>query len=281
MEDLYSLEPLTALSQMNNHYFPPYITLAHVFNAPELWGIKTRTLSQYQLQYVIKGVAEYTIENQTFLTRNGDLIYHLPHKKHSVRTFPGEPYLCISLVFHFGLQPFPIAQFLGESRYIGNFTEFPLEMNLSKLVTLHHQPDPHYALACQSLLLQTIHDLYQWRNQSSQTQGQEKTKGKVILLRNHILKHYDRDLDHNELEKVTGLSRNYIIVKFRALYGMTPFEYLTSVRVSKAKEMVIQTTLSVTEIARLVGYSDVHTFGRMFKKKTGSSISQFCSSLVQ
>lgn len=61
---------------------------------------------------------------------------------------------------------------------------------------------------------------------------------------------------------------------------MTPFEYVVWVRIERAKELVINTNLSVGEIATSVGYADLHTFGRMFKNKTSVSLSQFCSSLV-
>jgi YesN/AraC family two-component response regulator len=59
-----------------------------------------------------------------------------------------------------------------------------------------------------------------------------------------------------------------------------PFQYLTLVRVERAKEWAIQTNLSIREIAALVGFADVHTFGRMFKQQTGISLSQFSNELT-
>ena len=85
---------------------------------------------------------------------------------------------------------------------------------------------------------------------------------------------------HADLERISGLSRNYLILQFKSVYGLTPFDYLSWVRVERAKELAIQHDLTFTEIAERTGYSDVHTFGRMFKKKTGMSLSQYCAAVM-
>ncbi|MCZ8511728.1 helix-turn-helix domain-containing protein [Paenibacillus filicis] len=277
---LHLLEPSETIEQLNECFFPPYITLAHLFNAPKGWGIKTRTLTQYQLQYVLEGKAEYQIEDKSITTKKGDLVYHSPNVHHSVNTVGDEPYICISIVFHFGSSQLPMEKLIGESRYIGNFIEHPIENKLSQLITYYHQPGPQNQIKCQGLLLQLIYDLLQWNQEQSQTKVQEKTKAKMVLIRNYIANNFNKNIQHKDLEEVSGLTRNYIIVKFRKAFGMTPFEYMTLVRIEKAKELAIQTNLSISEISRVIGYTDVHTFGRMFKNKTGASLSQFCSSLV-
>ena len=68
--------------------------------------------------------------------------------------------------------------------------------------------------------------------------------------------------------------------EFKKQFGLTPFQYLTQVRVERAKELTIQTNLSIGKIAAMVGFADVHTFGRMFKQQTGVSLSQFSNSLT-
>lgn len=263
------------------YFHPPYITLAHIFHAPQHWGIPSRVLSSFQFQYVVDGAAEYEIEGRTIITRRGDLIYHSPSQIHEVRTFPNEDYICISILFDFGDTPYPVEQLLGQDRLLGNFAGHAVEKMLTQLITHYHQPGlAHHAL-CQGLLMQIIGELASWRQeQEPKTQGQHKIKTKMVLIRNHIANNFERDIKHQELERLSGLSRNYIIVKFRKAFGMTPFEYLTRVRIERAKELGIQTNMSIGEIANRVGYSDVHTFGRMFKHNMGISFSQFCSSMV-
>ncbi|RAP77449.1 helix-turn-helix transcriptional regulator [Paenibacillus montanisoli] len=263
------------------YFHPPYITLAHLFHAPQQWGIASRMLNNYQFQYVVEGAAEYRIEEQTYVTRRGDLIYHSPSQVHEVHTIPGEKYICISILFDFGNSGYPVEQMLGTDRYLGNFAGHDIEKKLTQLITHYHQPGLAHHTQCQALMMNILAELAGIKmEQETKTEGQHKIKTKMVLIRNYIEGHYNENIQHRDLEALSGLSRNYIIIRFRHVFGITPFEYLTRVRIERAKELAIQTDLSIGEIANAVGYADVHTFGRMFKNKMGTSFSQFCSSMV-
>ncbi|MHA6483351.1 AraC family transcriptional regulator [Paenibacillus sp. strain BS8-2] len=262
-------------------YFPPFITLAHHFNAPRNWGIPGRALKQFQFQYVMEGLVEYTIAGTTYMTKRGDLIHHAPDEWHEVRTLHNESYVCLSIVFHFGESAFPLQELFSNEHFLGNFSNHPIENKLSQLVALYHQPGLTNQLYCQGLLLQIIHDVVEWRTEyRPRSKAYKKQKPLLVLIKNHILAHYSDDVSHADLERISGLSRNYIISIFNREYGMTPFEYLGWIRVERAKELAMQTNLSIGEIAEKVGYADVHTFGRMFKRKTGMSLSHFCASIT-
>lgn len=268
------------MEQPNNYYFPPYITLAHLFNAPQGWAIENRILKQYVLQYVVDGVAEYPVENNHYVTKRGDLLFHRPNELHSIVTLEGQPYVCISIVFHFGNSSFPIDDLINNVHYLGNFTNHPVERKLSELIIQYKQPGLIPTLQCQSLLMQILTEGSQWRNeQNAKTDSQQKNHAKLILIKNYITDHYTEDIQHTDLEKISGLSRNYIISQFKKMFGMSPMQFLMWIRINKAKNLAVQSNLSIGEIADRVGYSDVHTFGKMFKKKTGSSLTQFCAAL--
>jgi AraC-like DNA-binding protein len=274
-----------ALEVRPGYYFPPYITLAHSFHAPQGWAIRDRTLNQYALQYVVDGVAEYPVEGTPYTTRKGDLLIHRPGELHSILTVEDECYVCISLVFHFGDSPFPFEQLLAGRHLIGNFMNHPVEQMLSKLVHLYRQPGLESQLACQGLLLQLLGEACSAEKGSGGDKGERSKEergfaARMVLVKNYILDRYKEDIRLNDLERVSGLSGNYIITRFTEAFGLSPMQYLIWVRVQKAKELAIQTGLSVSEIAGEVGYADVHTFGKMFKKKTGLSLSQFRATLV-
>lgn len=261
--------------------FPPYITLAHLFDAPKGWAIHNRTMGQYVLQYVVEGRADYPVGGHMYATVKGDLLFHRPGELHSILTLEGEPYICLSLVFHFGDHDFPISQLFGDLHLLGNYAGTELEKKLIRLVHLYRQPGISSQLQAQGLLLEALGEAATGLNRTStESTVEERIKAKLLLLQNHIREHYAENVQHSDLEQIAGLSRNYIIVQFKRQFGLTPMQYLTWVRIQKARELALQTNLSVSEIANLVGYADVHTFGKMFKKKTGTSLSQFCSALV-
>jgi len=77
---LEMLKPEESVTHLQNYYFPPYITLAHLFHAEPGWHLSRRKLSQYQLQYVIEGEALYEIEGTEHHTTKGDLVIHFPEQ---------------------------------------------------------------------------------------------------------------------------------------------------------------------------------------------------------
>jgi AraC-like DNA-binding protein len=264
-----------------DYFFPPYITLAHLFHAPQGWAIRDRTLNQYALQYVVDGVAEYPVEGIPYTTRKGDLLVHRPGELHSILTVENECYVCISLVFHFGEGPFPFEQLLAGRHFLGNFMNHPVEQMLSRLVHLYRQPGIENQLECQGLLLQLLAEACTAGNGKGRLSKEVRGyAASMVLVKNYILDRYKEDIRLSDLEAISGLSGNYIILRFKEAFGLSPLQFLVWVRVQKAKEMAIQTSLSVSEIACEVGYTDVHTFGKMFKKKTGISLTQFRSTLV-
>ncbi|OXS55269.1 hypothetical protein B1A99_23630 [Cohnella sp. CIP 111063] len=293
---LYILDPSETLEDLEEFYFPPYITLAHMFHAPEGWSLKPRVLKQYQLQYVVEGVADYEISGIPYVTGKGDLLFQGPGEDHSVRTRPGKPYVCLSIVFHFGDSDYPLHELLAappsaaapaqRPHDMGNYAEHPLENSLTELVHLYRQPGLLPKQRCQHLLIGVLTSLAQLRSGevgSPRKVGAIEPSGtaKLIQIRNYIDERLQSGFRHDELERLTGWSRNYIISQFKRAFGMSPLQYLVWIRLEKAKELALQSGLSFSEIAAEVGYSDIHAFGKIFKRKTRMSLSQFVATLYR
>ncbi|MCD9020301.1 helix-turn-helix transcriptional regulator [Cohnella silvisoli] len=289
---LHYLEPDDTLKDLQDFFFPPYITLAHMFHSPEGWALKPRVLKQYQLQYALEGSADYRIEGTPYATTRGDLLLHCPNELHEVKTIPGKPYVCLSIVFHFGATDFPLGQLVGFDRnnsdsdrphLMGNFSEHPLENQLSELIYHYRQPGLHHKQRSQHLLMGVLLTLADYRNKDSGSSVAKESSGtaKLILIRNYIDNNLRDGFRHEQLEKLSGWSRNYIILQFKRHFGMSPTQYLVWIRLEKAKELALQSGLAFGEIAAEVGYSDVHSFGKIFKRKMGISLSQFVGTLFR
>ncbi|MBW4552774.1 MAG: AraC family transcriptional regulator [Aphanocapsa sp. GSE-SYN-MK-11-07L] len=77
-----------------------------------------------------------------------------------------------------------------------------------------------------------------------------------------------------ELAQQVGLSDRTLQKGFRALFGTTPFDYLTEQRMSWAAEQLRETNRTVAEIANLVGYANPAKFAAAFKRKFGITPSE-------
>ena len=90
-------------------------------------------------------------------------------------------------------------------------------------------------------------------------------------------------IDQNYMQKLTleivasrvYLNKTYISQMFTKHLGMSFVTYLEDVRISKAKELLYTTNMSVSEIAYSVGYASQSYFSKVFIKRVGITPSQY------
>ena len=87
----------------------------------------------------------------------------------------------------------------------------------------------------------------------------------------YILENYIHHITLNDLSRVASSNKTTLTQMFKEAYGTTPLQYIIQVRLQKAKELLVSTNTSVSEISECVGFQSVHYFSRFFKEKEGYS----------
>ena len=82
---------------------------------------------------------------------------------------------------------------------------------------------------------------------------------------------YAQPISRKEIACAVGVSENYLSTIFRQEISISPWDYLNRFRIQKAKERLVQSQDSVTQIAIQVGFNDSAYFSRVFHKMTGQS----------
>ena len=85
----------------------------------------------------------------------------------------------------------------------------------------------------------------------------------------------DRELLLEELAAAAGMSPGSLSRQFKLVTGLSPMEYARSQRMARAAELLKDPSLSVSGVARDMGFSDISVFSRQFKQITGMSPSEF------
>ncbi|MNZ68880.1 Arabinose operon regulatory protein [compost metagenome] len=85
----------------------------------------------------------------------------------------------------------------------------------------------------------------------------------------------DSELTLNRIAQHVCLSEKYVSQLFKEHTGVNISDYVESVRINKATELLLNDRLTIDEIALQVGYNSAHTFRRAFKKVKGDSPSKY------
>jgi two-component system response regulator YesN len=91
----------------------------------------------------------------------------------------------------------------------------------------------------------------------------------------YIHAHYDEPIALTEIAKASHLSISRLAHLFKEQMGITPIDYVTGVRIERAKELLLGTDQSCTEICFEAGYTNHSYFTRTFKTLVGMTPRQF------
>lgn len=91
----------------------------------------------------------------------------------------------------------------------------------------------------------------------------------------YIQENFHRSIDRNNIANRFNISPNHLSRMFRQQGHMTLADYITWVRIERAKFMLKKYTFRLTEVATRCGFQDVNYFYRVFKKKTSYTPSDY------
>lgn len=107
------------------------------------------------------------------------------------------------------------------------------------------------------------------------TKKEEHENQLVVRAQNYIQENYQKDLSLDEVSRKMDLSPYYFSKLFKEETGSNFVEYVTNLRIGKAKELLGKDGMSMKEICASVGYSDPNYFSRIFKKNTGVTPTEY------
>jgi len=91
----------------------------------------------------------------------------------------------------------------------------------------------------------------------------------------HIAGRLGEEIALKDLAAVAGLSVYHFAKAFRHSVGLPPYRYILAARIGRAKELLRESELPITEVALAVGFSDPSQFARQFRRATGMAPTTF------
>lgn len=224
-----------------------------------------RERPDYQLIYVKYGALTIHDQGKRYKLTDGDICLYRPNEQ-QLYSIDGENTTHYWILFT-GSEMEKILSFFKERWYhIGAFPE--LEHFCKSLWSGFEAEKESNELLLDGKLLTIIARIAQAVNQDGKKSSElSRLKPAIEIMKSEC--HIPRTND--ELAALCKLSRFYFIKLFKKNLGLTPQEYYTKLIIDKSSNLLLNTSNSINEIAKLCGIEDALYFSKKFKKYMGIS----------
>jgi AraC-like DNA-binding protein len=227
----------------------------------------------FQIKYVISGYGYVEYNNRTYKVCPGDIFYLDLSKTHRYYADPDNPW-------HLKWIHFGGIQAEGYYRWVDGLNNpifkvqntTVVEAYFDQILDLLQKPSLRIEARISVLISQLIteivlkkidHDQDQDHNLSSKKN--EERFNNINKALNYIEEKYATSLIVEEIAKRVRMSPSHFSHIFRQTTGFSVMEYVFKKRLTKAKELLETTNMSIGEISAFVGYEDQSYFGKRFK----------------
>lgn len=227
---------------------------------PELMSAQNCHRKSDALIYIVSGEGAYVLDGRKYRIKSGDALF-IPNGTTYHREILSKEYHTIYVDFYFDV---PKKAVLGTEV----FQDFEnIDNYFKKLYKAWTSHTTGYLAASMSL----IYEIYsQMLIRKTKTYVPKKTRETLSDIHDLFLEKYrDKNFSICEIEGKLNMSAVHFRRLFKAVYGTNPQQYLLSLRINTAKELLHMTSKSVKEISEEVGFADNCYFSRLFHKKTG------------
>jgi AraC-like DNA-binding protein/mannose-6-phosphate isomerase-like protein (cupin superfamily) len=230
----------------------------------------------YVIGFIEAGQRYLLCKNQDYIINPGDITLFNPRDVHSCEQVDGKTldYRCINI------QPEIMKKTVLEitrQEFFPSFSQPVLYHSelAGSLQELHRMIcEGETDFIKEELYLFLIGHLIQEYSGSMTAPLSEDSSSEFSSICDYLEENYAKSITLDELSKLAGMSKYHFLRSFTRQNGITPYSYLQTIRISKAKKLLEQGISSV-EVALRTGFSDQSHFSNFFKKLIGVTPRQY------
>jgi AraC-like DNA-binding protein len=260
-----------------------YFTFKRKFDGPHVTDIHSHDF--VTMVYILSGSCLYSIGGGTYHVKKGDLLIFDSDVPHGKTVKPGEEIMEMHIGFgNICVDGLSKNHLVAEgSCPVYNLQEYEQSFLrcCSDICTAQENNLPGCELMIKVHVMRFIVLFLQATRTQTHTSGMslagfDSSEKAVIVntLIKYLNENYMRQISLETISKSIYLSPAYISKVFREEIGESPINYLIKIRLSKAKELLMEGGHSIKSVARAVGYEDAYYFSKLFKKYNNVSPSK-------
>ncbi|MBQ4527617.1 MAG: helix-turn-helix transcriptional regulator [Clostridia bacterium] len=241
------------------------------------------THDYYQMWYVFTGSCEHTIDNHKFCLKSGDIIIIPPYAYHSMHA-GSDDLLVIGIDFTDEfmsensssdrimlscINPLIVKQKSNVSVFFG---DDEIEGLILEMFSEHMKKNDFYEIVIKSNLMKLLVMIERMSIAESSDDNHRYLIGEVVR---YIHNNLNSKIKLSDLCNLTNISESLLASAFKKITGQTIIEYVNTLKINKAKQLLKETNMSVTSISYDLGFSDGAYFNRVFKANAGCSPKEY------
>ena len=242
------------------------------------WNMKDlHSHSHYEIYYLYKGSRTFLLSNALYLLEAPVLVIIPPYTMHKTEGGPFERY-------NIDVSPEYLNEFQREvldekalQRILPNTEHGQKLLELLSDLSAIDKRQKRGEHEINALFSYFVYLLSKMNADESRITSPEDNKMSPLVLRiiNYFNEHYAENISLEVLSREFFASKTTLIYNFKKYTNCSPIDFLLSVRLTKAKEQLVNTKKGIEDIALSCGFSSANYFGLIFKKKEGLSPSSY------
>lgn len=234
-------------------------------------------LESYLFFIVLSGSGTVSIQDTHFALRSGDHVFLDCRQPYFHESSQDDPWELLWVHFNGTAMDGYWKYFTGHQKssifHPGNAS--PFQLLLEELLTLEETRSSNRELLENELLHRLATQLLLWQKEKDTDGHTDSTLSKLQEIRSYLDEHYTEKLSLDELANRFYISKYHMSREFKKSFGITMGNYLTSLRITKAKEMLRFSDLQIETIARNCGIEDNSYFNKVFQKAEGITAREY------
>lgn len=228
----------------------------------------------YHILYIHEGCCYVTLKDKTIAAPAGSVIIFLPRQKQDYKFYKQDQSIsyyihftgsaCSQLIKDLELDERNIYN-IGKSIYIQKLFNY--------LIDEFHQKQKYNKYRIQGLILEILSLIA--RKNSVMLYSDPVTNKKFHDICKFIYSNFSKNYSIKDYAEMCNLSESRFSHLFTEIIGINPKQYLIKTRIETAKDLLINSDLTVLQISETIGILNQNYFSRLFKKSTGLSPSEY------
>ena len=241
-------------------------------NCNPSYSFGPETRDHFIIHYILDGKGEFTVNNNTYKLGKKDGFLIRPGEETYYKADDKDPWIYMWIGFN-GIKAETYLKYanLDENNHIFKYEkDSSLKKCILEILSLNIMNNSN-RLKIDGLLYLFIGNLKEnnkyMDKENSNTQVDEYINISIDFINNN----YSNNIKVTDIANYVGLNRSYFSNLFTKKIGISPQEYLLSLKMERACNLLTNLQLSIGDVARQVGYEDQLTFSKIFKKSKGVS----------